>query len=343
MAFYLARLPGMASGNALEWRLFDVCGGKTMLRLVTGSKTVLIIVVAVLLAVCSSGYAAKPIRIGLVLKAAANPYWQEAKAGAEKAVKELGNVELVYLCPEREQDVAIQVKMIEDLIEMKVDAIVVAPSDSWGVVPAIEDANRAGIPVVCIDTKAFGGKVVCTALTDNVKGAALAADWLANRIGKKGKVAVLSISLGMQTGRDRLNGFADEISKYRDIKVASVQMAGGERQLGMSTMENILTANPDLAGVFCANDQMALGAVEALDAVGKLGKIPIIGFDGVKEALEEVKKGRLDATIKQFPAEMGYIGVKMAVEALKPEAKIQQIIDTGVEVITKANVDKYLK
>lgn len=309
-------------------------------------KTRVVIVsalVALLLGSVCMGAAPKTPRIGLVVKAAANPFWLELKEGAERAAKELG-VQLVYMAPVKETDVAEQLKMVEDLIQMKVDGIVIAPNDPWAIVPAIEQAQKAGIPVVTVDTRSATMVETVCVQTDNVKGAKIAGEYVAKTLGGKGQAAVIATILGVQIGRDRFNGFCEALNPYKAIEVVSVQQGYCERPRAMAVTENILQAHPNVDAIFSANDEQVFGVIQAVQGAGKLGKVLIIGFDGVQEALREIKAGRLSATIKQFPDKMGYIGVKTMADLVRnPSMSLPKIIDTGVELITKENVDKYLK
>jgi ribose transport system substrate-binding protein len=288
------------------------------------------------------GAASRELKIGLVVKAAANPFWLELKAGAEQAAKESG-VKLIYMAPVKETDVAEQLKMVEDLIQMRVDGIVIAPNDPWAVVPAIEQAQKAGIPVVTVDTASSTLVESVCVQTDNVKGGRIAGEYVAKVLGGEGQVAVIATILGVQIGRDRFNGFCEALNPYEDIAVVSVQQGYCERPRAMAVTENILQAHPNVDAIFSANDEQVFGVMQAVQGAAKLNKIVTVGFDGVQEALREIKAGRLTATIKQFPDRMGYIGVNTVVELIaNPDKSFPKIIDTGVELITLDNVDKYL-
>lgn len=264
------------------------------------------------------------------------------KAGAEQAAEESG-IKLIYMAPVKETDVAEQLKMVEDLIQMKADGIVIAPDDPWAVVPAIEQARKAGISMVTVDTASSTlAESVCVQ-TDNVKGGRIEGEYVAKALGGKGQVAVIATILGVQIERDRFNGFCEASNSYEDSEVVAVQQGYCERPRAMAVTENILQAHPDVDAIFSANDEQVFGVMQAVQGAGKLNKIVTVGFDGVQEALREIKAGRLTAAIRQFPDKMGYIGVDTVVELIaNPDESFPKIIGTGVELTALDNVDKYL-
>lgn len=279
-------------------------------------------------------------KIGMVLKALDSEHWLTVKKGAEDAAAEEG-VEVTVLAPDKESNVEQQFRIIEDLIQQKVDALAIAPTDSQGVIPFIEMANQAKIPVFTIDTNA-DAKVVSFAGTDNKLGGKLAAERIIKILNGKGKVALITGVPGQQTHRDRAAGFKEELAKAPGIKLVAEQPANSESGLAMTVMENILQSHPDLNAVFATNALMALGAVEAIDAKGLTGKIKVIGFDTQEDALKAIKDGKIDSQVAQNPYKMGYITVKNIVKYLKGE-QVPSIVDTGTSLITSENVDQYLK
>ena len=281
-------------------------------------------------------------RIALVLKTANNPFFIDMQKGAEEAAKKLG-VNLIVQAAEREVDVEKQMQIIENLIQAKVAALCVTPSGSREIVPAIEKANRAAIPVVIVDTrvdpKAMSeseGKIATFIGSDNYEGGKLAGEFLAKRLGGKGRVAVLEGIPGHETGDSRLKGFRDAIRAMPGIEIVASQTANWERDQGFNVFQNILQSHPDVQAVFACSDLMALGAVEAIAAAKKTGQIAVVGFDALTEAREAVMRGTMDATVAQFPAEMGALAVENAYRVIKGEQVKEEFV-VPIKLITKEN------
>jgi ribose transport system substrate-binding protein len=280
--------------------------------------------------------------IAFVLKTLNNPFFIDMQKGAEDAAQKLG-VKLTIQAAEREVDVEKQMQIIENLIQSKVSALCVTPSGSKEVVPAIVKANKAGIPVLIVDTRvhqetlqAAGGKIAGFIGSDNLEGGRVAGEFTAKKLGGKGKVAILEGIPGHETGDSRLKGFREVIAKYPEIQIVSSQTANWERDQGYNVFQNMLQANPGIQALFACSDLMALGALEAIAAAGKTGKIIVVGFDAFSEAREAVNKGTMDATVAQSPYEMGKTAVENAVKVLKGE-KIREDISLGVELVSKEN------
>jgi ribose transport system substrate-binding protein len=283
--------------------------------------------------------------VALVLKTLNNPFFIDMQKGAEDAAQTAG-INLVVQAAEREVDVEKQMQIIENLIQSRVAALCVTPSGSKEVVPAIVKANRAGIPVVIVDTRVddgalrdAGGHIASFVGSDNFEGGKLAGEFIAKRLGGKGKVAILEGIPGHETGDSRLRGFHQAIDRETGIEVVASQTANWERDQGYNVFQNILQAHPDVQALFACSDLMALGAVEAIAAAGKTGKIIVVGFDAFSEAREAVLKGGMQATIAQSPFDMGRIAVENAARLLKGET-VKPDISVGIELITKDNAAK---
>ncbi len=272
-------------------------------------KLVLLVLVLAVVSIFAGKYV-----IGLSLSTLNNPFFVTLRDGAKKAAEELG-VELIVL--DAQDNPAKQLNDIEDLIEKKVDLIIINPTDSDAIVSAVESANEAGIPVITVDRAANGGKVILHIASDNVAGGRMAAQIIAKALNGKGKVVELVGIPGTSAARDRGKGFEEELKKYPGLKLVAKQVANFNRAEGLTVMENILQAHPDIDAVFAQNDEMALGAIEALKEAGLLDKVIVVGFDAIPDAVEAVKKGEMYATIAQQPFKMGYLAVEKAVEYLK--------------------------
>ncbi len=275
----------------------------------------------------------KNIKIAVVVKALNSDFWKIVEAGAKKAGEDLG-VEVVVLGPSAETDVTGQLAIIEDQITRKVSALAVAPSQPPSAIPFFEKAKAAGIPVVLIDTDAPWEDKVSFVGTGNYHGGQLAGEYLSKKLGKGKNVVIIRGAMGDPTHDERTNG-AIEILKKNGLNVLTVQPANSERGLGMSVMENLLQAYKTIHGVFATNDEMALGALRAIQAAKK--KMLVVGFDGTPDALKSILAGELTASVAQDPFNIGYKGVEAAVKAVKGE-QVSKRIDTGTYIIDKTNV-----
>ena len=279
------------------------------------------------LAACQRGAptaTAKP-RVALVLKTLNSPFFIDMQKGAQAAADQAG-MDLVVQAAEREVDVDKQMQIIENLVQTGVKALLVTPSGSREVVPAIAKANAANIPVVIVDTKVdpaaaaeAGIKTATFVGSDNLEGGRLAGQHVVQVTGGKAKVAVLEGIPGHETGDSRLKGFKEAIAKSPGITIVASQPANWERDLGFNVFQNMLQAHPEIDTVFACNDMMALGAVEAIAVAGKLGKIKVMGFDAVEDARKAIASGAMVGSVAQFPSEMGRVAVESAGKVLKGE------------------------
>ncbi|HSO11147.1 MAG TPA: ribose ABC transporter substrate-binding protein RbsB, partial [Anaerolineales bacterium] len=296
----------------------------------------LLMLVSLLLSACGGAATAQPTEktIGLVLSTLNNPFFVTLRDGAQKAADTAG-VKLVIV--DAQDDSAKMTAGIEDLITKKVSALLINPTDSDAVVPAIQKANEAGIPVFTVDRGANGGTVAAHIASDNVAGGAMAAEFLCKAIGGKGNVVELQGIAGTSAARDRGQGFNDYMAaNCKDAKVVAQQTANFNRDEGLSVFENILQAQPEIAAVFAHNDEMILGAIQAAEAAKRTG-IVFVGFDAVDDAVQAVKDGKLAATVAQQPAEIGRLGVETAVKALNGE-KVDASIPVALSLVTAESI-----
>jgi ribose transport system substrate-binding protein len=277
-----------------------------------------------------------------VTKALDSEWWQRVKAGAEDEAKANPGVRLVVLAPEREVNVDQQVSILEDQITNRVAALAVAPTGAAEVIPVLDRARGAGIPVVIFDTDVNWPSKVSYVGSDNRRAGRLGGEYIIKLLSGKGKVAVIRGILGVLTHEDRLAGFQEALREAPGIETVAVQPANSERALGMSVMENLLTRYPDLRAVFATNDQMALGAVEAIAARNLTGKIAVVGVDATREAVRAVEAGRLSGDVAMHPEALGQSAVEAALKAARGEP-VAKRIDTGEELVTKQNAAQFLK
>ncbi|HOZ98824.1 D-ribose ABC transporter substrate-binding protein [Mesotoga prima] len=272
-----------------------------------------LLVITVFLVATSAFLFGATYRIGLSLSTLNNPFFVTLRDGALQAAAGLG-VEVIVA--DGRDNPAKQLGDIEDFVQQKLDLIVINPTDSDAIVTAVEEANKAGIPVITVDRGANGGMVIAHIASDNVAGGMMAGEYVAMLLDGKGNVVELEGIVGTSAARDRGEGFGAAISKYPDIKIVAKQVANFNRAEGLVVMENILQANPNIDAVFAHNDEMALGAIEAIKAAGLLDKIKVVGFDAVDDAVAAVNAGEMAATVAQQPFVMGQLAVVKAFEYL---------------------------
>ncbi len=279
-------------------------------------------------------------RIAFVMKSLNNPFFIQMEEGAKEEAAKQG-VELIVQAAQREVDVERQMQIVENLIQTQVDAICLTPSGSTEILPAIQKANEAGIPVLIVDSgideeAANAMEVETTTFigSDNYQGGKLAGEFMIKRFSEPAEVGVLEGIPGHETGDARLRGFMDAVNQANHIKVVASQPADSERAKGFDVFQNMLQTYPNIKGLFAANDMMALGAMEAIDQAGKTGEIVVIGFDAVDEARKAIDEGRMAASVAQNPAEMGRVGVATALEVINGES-VPDVIPVAIELVVK--------
>ncbi|MFJ7937627.1 ribose ABC transporter substrate-binding protein RbsB [Peribacillus sp. NPDC096622] len=269
----------------------------------------------------------KDVKVGVSISTLNNPFFVSLKDGIEKEAKEKGMKVTVV---DAQDDTAKQISGIEDLILQKVDVLLVNPTDSAAISSAVQSANEAGIPVITIDRSSDEGDIETFIASDNVAGGEMAAEYLVKELGEKAKVVELEGVSGASATRERGNGFHNIADKQLDVLTS--QTAEFDRTKGLNVMENILQGNKDIQAVFAHNDEMALGAIEAIKAAGK--DIIVVGFDGNDDALKAVENGELKATIAQQPALIGEEAVNAAEKILKGD-KVDDTISVPLKLVTK--------
>ena len=280
-------------------------------------------------AAAEEGAAAVEGSVGLSLSTLNNPFFVTLSDGAEAKAKELG-VDLIVV--DAGDDSAKQTSDIEDLISKNIAVLIVNPVASDAVAPAVEDAIEKGIKVIAVDRVVNGVDVDCSIASDNVAGAKMAADYLVELAGEGAKTAELEGVNGASATIDRGEGFHSVADEKLDV-VAS-QTANFNRAEGMTVMENMLQANPDIQCVFAHNDEMALGAIEAIGDK----EIIVAGFDATDDAIEAVKEGTMAATVAQQPDLMGATAVETATKLMAGET-VEKTLPVEVSLITKDNVE----
>lgn len=294
-----------------------------------GRGVVLAVVVLGLSAACNRGQstsASLAPRVAFVMKTLNHPFFLDMQRGAEDEAKGAG-IQLVVQAAEREIDVEKQVQIIENLLQTGIRVLIVTPSGSREIATAIAKANRANVPVIVVDTRVDPRTVADNHLeiqsfigSDNYEGGRQAGDYVAKAVGGKARVAVLEGIPGHETGDSRLRGFRDAIGSRPGITIVASQPANWERDQGFTVFQNMLQAHPELDTVFACNDLMALGAVEAIAAAGRSGRIRVVGFDALDDARKAIEAGRMEASVAQSPREMGRLAVQSAARLLRGES-----------------------
>jgi len=282
-------------------------------------------------------YAQDEIYIPLVSKGFQHQFWQAVKAGADQAAEEF-NVRITFEGPDNETMVDRQIDMLAAALANNPAAIGFAALDSQAAIPLLRDASEAGIPIIAFDSGVDSDIPVSTATTDNVAAAALAADKMAEFLGGSGTVAVVAHDQTSRTGIDRRDGFLNQMaSEYPDIEVVTVQYGAGDQLQSTEVAKAILTANPDLGGMFGTNEGSAIGIVNAVRETGVEG-VTIIGYDSGKAQTDAIREGLMAGAITQNPVGIGYETVKAAVAAMNGET-IPSVIDTGFFYYDQTNID----
>jgi len=300
------------------------------------TKRALNIAIAMTFAIGLTGAArADEIYIPLISKGFQHQFWQAVKTGANQAAKDF-NVKVTFEGPETEAMVDKQIDMLSAALAKKPQAIGFAALDSKAALPLLKKAQAAKIPVVAFDSGVDSDIPVTTATTDNKAAAALAADKLAELIGKEGEVAVVAHDQTSRTGIDRRDGFVERIkSAYPKIKIVSIQYGAGDQLKSTEVTKSILQAYPKLKGAFGTNEGSAIGVLNGAREMKR--KIVIIGFDSGKQQKDAIRDGQMAGAITQNPVGIGYKTVEAAVKALKGE-KLPKIIDTGFYWYDKSNI-----
>jgi ribose transport system substrate-binding protein len=276
-------------------------------------------------------------RIGLSISTLNNPFFVTLRNGAQDAAKKEG-AELIVA--DAQNDAATQQDDVQNFVTQQVDAILVNPVDSESVVPAVEAANQADIPVIALDRGASGGEIATLIASDNVEGGRIAGRELIRLVGS-GPVAQLEGIPGATPTRDRGQGFEEVINGQDAVELVASQTANFDRAEGLNVTENILQSNPEIKGIFAQNDEMALGAVRALG--NRAGTdVKIVGFDAIEDALNAIQDGKMNATVAQQPDRIGSLGVENAIKVIDGES-VPENIPVEVKLVTKENISEFLQ
>lgn len=280
-------------------------------------KKFLVVLLVAAFLIPITAFAEDKITIGLTLPSLAHPFFVYLQKNVMDEAEKLG-VEVIAI--DAENVAAKQMSIVEDFIARGVDGVLMSPIGEDALVPAVESLNEAGIPVATVDRKVEGGELLVHVGADNVEGGRVAARYVIEQLGGKGKVLELEGTPGASPAIDRKAGFDEVIGNDSEIEILVSQTAKFERAMGQSVMENLLQVHKDFQAVFGANDEMILGAIEAMEAAGvDLSTVVTIGYDAIPDALTYIKDGRLGATVEQFPGEQARKGLRFLVDYIKEQ------------------------
>ncbi|MDR0267125.1 ribose ABC transporter substrate-binding protein RbsB [Paenibacillus sp.] len=270
---------------------------------------------------------AKKIKVGLSISTLNNPFFVSLKDGVVNEAKK-HNMEAIVV--DAQNDSAKQSNDVDDLIQKGVEVLLINPTDSAAISTVVQSANNLGIPVITLDRSADKGDVEALVASDNVKGGKMAAEFIEKIVGKDAKVIELEGVAGASATRERGKGFHEVADQ--NLKVIAKQTADFDRTKGLNVMENLLQANPGVQAVFAHNDEMALGAIEAIKSSGR--DIPVVGFDGNDDALKSIQDGKLTATVAQQPDLIGQLAVQAAADVLQGKT-VEKNIPAPLKLVTK--------
>src|SRR3982075_3344942 len=276
--------------------------------------------------------------IPMISKGFQHQFWQAVKQGADKAALQF-NVTISFQGPENESQVDKQLEMLQTVLNQKPSALCFAALDSKAAIPLLQKFKDAKIPVIGFDSGVDSDIPLATAATDNIAAAGAAADKMAGLIGGAGEVAIVAHDQTSRTGIDRVKGFTDQIkNKYPNIKIVATQYGGGDQLKSTDLTKAILQANPNLKGIFGANEGSAIGVLNGVKESNKTGKVTVIGYDSGQQQMDAIRAGTEAGAITQDPIGIGFKCVEAAVSAIAGKT-VSKNIDTGFKWYDKTNID----
>ena len=284
-------------------------------------KTTRLAIAAILL--CTAGAArADNETIAVFTKNQTNPFFNNVRVGAENAAKQLG-AKIIQYVPTKPDSIPEQMSQVEDVIVKKPDAIVFTPVDYKALIPGVEKMNAAGIPVINVTDHMAGGTIVSFVGIDDYKVGRATAEALMKALGGKGNVVIIEGVKGSLSNQDRTRGLTDVTKSYPNVKLLATQAGNFQRLNALQVMENLMQSFPQIDGVMAANDAMAIGAIEALDAANR--KAIVVGINVTKEAVDAVKAGKLLASGQADPFMQGCLATMMAIRHLRHQPIVAEM------------------
>lgn len=278
------------------------------------------------------------VRIGVVPKAVAHEFWGAVHAGVDAAAAEAG-VTIEWQGPPTEIDFSRQIEIVDAMINSRVDGLVVAPTEATALIGVVERAAREGIPVTVFDSGINTDQYVSFVASNNYDAGATAARTLAGLLGSQGKIAVVKMVAGSNSTMQREEGFEDTLAKeFPGIEIVDFKYCQADRALALSVSENMLTAHPDLDGMFASAEPATVGAAKALRNRDRYTQVQLVGFDWTYTLEKDFRDGVVRALVVQDPFQIGYRSVKTVLAALAGESPPKRV-DTGFQVVTLENLD----
>jgi ribose transport system substrate-binding protein len=275
--------------------------------------------------------------VAVFTKNQTNPYFQTVRVGADQAAKALG-AKTVHYIPTKPDSIPEQMSQVEDVIVKKPSAILFIPVDYKAMVPGVTKINNANIPVINVTDRVSGGKTVAFIGADDYSLGLETARHLLKAMGGTGNVVIIEGVRGSLTNVDRVRGFNDAVKEAKDVKLLASQPANYQHLQALQVMENLLQAHPKIDGVLAANDAMAMGSIEALEAANR--KALVVGINGTKEAVDAIKAGKLLATGDYNGFVQGCVGMMVAIRSLRKEPAINELV-LKPTVVDKTNYQPY--
>ena len=282
--------------------------------------------------------ATTPVKIAFIPKGNSNSFWQVMKQGADKAAAEDKNVTVAWQPPGTENDIVAQINMLQTQVTGGTAGIALVATDAQALVKPVDDAIAKGIPVVTVDSGIGKDSAACYIATDNVEGGRMAAKSLAEAIGDKGTVGILFFLKGAVSNDEREQGFKEEMAKHPGIKIVA-ELQAKDAADALSKSSNMFTANPGLTGIFANNEPLGIGAANYIRQNKLTGKAQMVAFDAATDEVNGLKDGTIHALIVQDPYQMGYLGVQTLLKAVRKQPIEKKFVDSGVTLVTKANMD----
>ncbi len=276
------------------------------------------------------------LRIKVVVKKKNADYFSVVKMGAEAAGKEF-NVDVTYDGPENEKDIEKQIKMVDDAINEKYNAIVLAAADYNKLAPVVEKAANQNIPVVIIDSQLNSDRIKGFIGTDNLDAGNELGNTLVTRVGENCKIAVMNFIKGAASSDEREKGVYQVIDRYPQIKVVANLYSNSDESKAYELTKKVTKENPDLDAIVCTNAYGTVGTARAIADENLSGKIKLIGLDSTPEQVDFLEKGVIEALVIQNPFNMGYLGVSYAIDSINNKP-VPESTNTGLKIIDKENM-----
>ena len=285
-------------------------------------KTTRLAIAAILLCTAGAARADNETIVAVFTKNQTNPFFNNVRVGAENAAKQLG-AKIIQYVPTKPDSIPEQMSQVEDVIVKKPDAIVFTPVDYKALIPGVEKMNAAGIPVINVTDHMAGGTIVSFVGIDDYKVGRATAEALMKALGGKGNVVIIEGVKGSLSNQDRTRGLTDVTKSYPNVRLLATQAGNFQRLNALQVMENLMQSFPQIDGVMAANDAMAIGAIEALDAANR--KAIVVGINGTKEAVDAVKAGKLLASGQADPFMQGCLATMMAIRHLRHQPIVAEM------------------